>query len=144
MSLADRMKERRDELGISQSDAVQRAVKAGHNVSLAAWRQVEQGRSKDPQRKTRESIAAALEVSEQTVRSWVTGKPVNGTQPATGVDQMMAQLDEMRDQVARVLSQPQEPSMTEEIENMTDDQKAAFMKVWTRFKGIIDDALGGE
>lgn len=71
--IARRVRERRQELGLTQDEVSLRAKRAGEDISANGVRYIEQGKSHNPQARTRRALAAALDVSLATVDDWVQG-----------------------------------------------------------------------
>jgi transcriptional regulator with XRE-family HTH domain len=101
------VRERRQELGLTQEQVVLRAQQAGEVISANGLRFIEQGKSLRPQERTRKALAAGLDVPVEQIDAWVGG--TNN------------QRSRFRDWAARTLRPDQREPFIRELQRMIDD-----------------------
>jgi transcriptional regulator with XRE-family HTH domain len=104
------VRERRQELGLTQEQVVLRAQQAGEDISANGLRFIEQGKSQRPQERTRKALAAGLDVPVEEINRWVGG--------TTNNDQHRGRF---RDWAARTLRPDQREPFIRELQRMIDD-----------------------
>lgn len=143
--IAEYVKRRRNELGLTQEETTMRATAAGHQLSHATLRAIEQGRSATPHPRTRQALAAALDVDVATVGGWVEGTPTPAPTPSpVGFDQLQAeqQLRALVDQeIDRRLNQPSKgDSLADMIYSADRATRDRLAQIWEAVGEVIRDA----
>lgn len=79
--IAAKVRARREQLGLTAEEVIAR-MPEGARMSVSNYREIERGQRTQAQARTIRSLAAALDVSEETVRLWYSGHDTVDTLPA--------------------------------------------------------------
>jgi transcriptional regulator with XRE-family HTH domain len=148
-SWGEKVKRRREELGLTQDDLATRAKTAGHDISAGGIRRIEQGLTTQPQARTIRALAAGLDLDEQTVREWA---GLNGTHPVSPVvAQAVTPADEeaiartfaeqVADQLRPYIGAQADNPFRPLFDTLTPEQRAQFRRA---LQGLIEDLAGND
>lgn len=139
--LAEAVRARRDELGLTRSEVADRAKAAGETVSYSTLGEIEGGRRYDLKPSVVRALAAGLDWDPGHIRALLRGEPPPAT-PATTTGDLEAKIAELvREQVAQVTgTQPPDPkhdditAVMRLFEMFTPEQRRVFLEAARRFQ----------